>query len=82
MPNSFAVRPTAPKILSMMYYFLIDHTKKLIDHTELLIDHTKTLIDHTELLIDHTKKLIDINQRFGVRSNDNNREIKLVIHSV
>ena len=36
--NSFAVRPTAPKILSMMYYFLIDHTTELIDHTEILID--------------------------------------------
>ena len=44
-PNSFTVRTTAPKILSMMYYFLIDHTKKLIDHTEILIDHTKKLID-------------------------------------
>jgi hypothetical protein len=47
-PNSFAVRPTAPKILSMTYYFLIDHTKKLIDHTELLIYHTEILIDHTK----------------------------------
>ena len=47
-PNSFAVRPTAPKILSMTYHFLIDHTKKLIDHTELLIDHTEKLIDHTK----------------------------------
>ena len=53
-PNSFAVRPTAPKILSMTYYFLIGHAKKLIDQTEILIDHT-------EILIDHTKKLIDIN---------------------
>ena len=41
-PNSFAVRPTAPNILSMTYYILIDHhAKKLIDHTEILIDHTK-----------------------------------------
>jgi hypothetical protein len=44
-PNSFAVRPTAPKILSMTFNFLIDHTKNLIDHTEILIDHTKKLID-------------------------------------
>ena len=33
-PNSFAVRPPAPKILSMTYHFFIDHTKKLIDHTK------------------------------------------------
>ena len=47
-PKRFAVRPTAPKILSMMYHFLIDHTQKLIDHTEILIDHTEILIDHTK----------------------------------
>ena len=39
-PNSFAVRPTVPKILSMTYHFLINQTKKLIDHTEILIDQT------------------------------------------
>ena len=37
-PNSFAVQPIAPKILSMTYHFLIDHTKKLIDHMYRNID--------------------------------------------
>jgi hypothetical protein len=75
-PISFAVRPTPQKILSLTYYFLIDHTKKLIDHTEILIDHTKSWLISNNVLVFYLKIVIVRSNQLFIQSILWNANIK------